>query len=277
MSGQFTYKGNQIEVRAAIENPQSEKDLKVSGALIQSLSFDSRIETQVDENGETWFKAIDITSNLGYKNSPQALGDNVKLHDISTRYGLSKDGKNRKQQFINESGLYSLILSSKLPKAQEFKHWVTSEVLPSIRKTGSYSANQPRLVLRTIGDLLAKQHKSIQTTNKTVRQQIGKITEGFEMERSAINISRITNALAFGKHYSCGMRQILTEDESGYLHAVMKAFESAQKKNPNLSLIEIKEKVKELFDPMFISKEEIDRRLQVKGKLKESENKKQLK
>ena len=262
------YKGKKINVELTNENPSSEKDIKISGALIPALELEGgTIETQIDENGVVWFKAKDITLSLGFNNSTQALNDNVMLPDISVRY-TSSSGQRRKVNFINESGLYSLILSSKLPKAKEFKRWVTSEVLPQIARTGRYeSKGQGWLVLRSIGDLLARQHKKIQATNKEVREQIGKPVEGDRMERSAINISKITNALAFGKHYNCEMRQILTEPESEHLHAVLKTFEAIQKKNPHLELVQIKEKVAAIFDPMFISKEEIERRLSLKTAL----------
>jgi hypothetical protein len=276
MSSQFTYNGNVIEVEVVNENPQSEKDLKIGGALIQALSFENQIETQVDEDGNTWFKAKDITDNLGYKNSAQALKDNVISPDISGRY-TSSSGQGRTVNFINESGLYSLIISSKLESAKKFRHWVTSEVLPSIGKTGSYSTNTPPLVMRTIGDVLARQHKAIQSTNKSIREQIGKPIDGSRMTRSATNISRMSNALAFGKHYDCEMRQILTEEESGHLYAIMKAFEAAHKKNPHLELVDIKAKVADVFEPMIITKEEIERRLKAKKELKELEQKKQLK
>ena len=79
-----SYKGCVIDIESLIENPVSEKDVVISGALIPALEIDGGIvETQVDESGVTWFKASDITSNLGYKNSAKALGDNVKSSDIT--------------------------------------------------------------------------------------------------------------------------------------------------------------------------------------------------
>lgn len=271
---QINYKGHSIKVESVNDSLRDERDVAVSGALIPALELEGgTVEWEKDESGVVWYKASDITSNLGYKNSAKALGDNVKSSDITVRYTRSS-GQGRNVNFVNESGLYSLILGSKLPKAKEFKHWITSEVLPAIRKTGSYNTNRPPLVFRSIGDALAKQHKSIQGTNKTIRQQIGKPIEGERMTRSAVNISKITNALAFGKHYNCEMRQILTEEEAGHLHAVLKAFEGAQKKYPNLSLVEIKEKVSSLFDPMIITPEEIERRLEIKKSLIANEQKK---
>jgi prophage antirepressor-like protein len=264
------YKGKKINVESLNENPLSEKDIRISGALIPALELEGgTIETQTDENGVVWFKANDVCKALEYNtdNIDKTLKKHVTIGDRSQRATLTKGGK-QKVNFINESGLYSLILSSQLPKAKEFRRWVTSEVLPKIARTGRYeSKEQEPLVIRDIDDFLAKRHKTIQTTNKEVRAQIGKPVEGERMERSAINISKITNALAFGKHYNCQMRQILTKPESEYLHTVLTVFETVQRSNPHLELVQIKEKVAAVLPPRFISKEEIERRLSQKAAL----------
>lgn len=90
-------------------------------------------------NGETWFVGKDVAEILGYSNTRDALAKHVDDEDKAT-VAIHDGSQNRNVTVINESGLYSLILSSKLPTAKKFKHWVTSEVLPSIRKTGSYTA-----------------------------------------------------------------------------------------------------------------------------------------
>ena len=88
-------------------------------------------------DGEPYFIGKDVATALGYTNTQKAIRDHVDNEDkLTERIVLS--GQNREVVFINESGLYSLILSSKLPKAKEFKHWITAEVLPIIRKTGGY-------------------------------------------------------------------------------------------------------------------------------------------
>ena len=95
------------------------------------------IRTMTDEKGEPWFVGKDVAKMLGYKNVPDAIGKHVDIEDK----GVAKCdtlGGNQKTTIVNESGLYSLILSSKLPQAKAFKRWVTSEVLPQIRKTGGY-------------------------------------------------------------------------------------------------------------------------------------------
>lgn len=91
--------------------------------------------------GEPYFVGKDVADALGYTNSRKALADHVDDEDK----GVTKcDTLGGKQTFtvINESGVYSLIFGSKLEQAKEFKHWVTSEVLPSIRATGGYNAKQ---------------------------------------------------------------------------------------------------------------------------------------
>jgi prophage antirepressor-like protein len=94
----------------------------------------------IEMNGEPWFVGKDVATILGYTNPPKAIRDHVDEEDKTVNDSFTVNGT--APVLINESGLYSLILSSKLQKAKEFKHWVTSEVLPSIRKTGKYSARK---------------------------------------------------------------------------------------------------------------------------------------
>lgn len=92
----------------------------------------------VEQEGAIWFVGKDVADILGYSNSSKALADHVDDEDKLNNVSLLSLGQ-RGGWLINESGLYSLVLSSKLPKAKAFKRWITSEVIPSIRKTGSYS------------------------------------------------------------------------------------------------------------------------------------------
>lgn len=93
-------------------------------------------------DGDPWFVGKDVAGALGYSNPRKALGDHVDDADkgVTKRDTL---GGMQNMTIINESGLYSLILSSKLPTAKRFKRWVTSEVLPAIRKTGRYEMEVP--------------------------------------------------------------------------------------------------------------------------------------
>ena len=88
-------------------------------------------------NNEPWFVGKDVATALGYKNTADAIGKHVDTDDKLTSQ-IAIAGQRRDVVVINESGLYALIFGSKLDSAKRFKHWVTSEVLPTIRKTGSY-------------------------------------------------------------------------------------------------------------------------------------------
>ena len=109
-------------------------------------------------NDEPYFVGKDVAEILGYSNTPKAIRDHVDDEDkLTERIVLS--GQNREVIVINESGLYSLILSSKLPNAKKFKRWVTSEVLPHIRKTGSYQIPKMSKELEAILMIDDKQQK----------------------------------------------------------------------------------------------------------------------
>ena len=111
-------------------------------------------------NNEPWFVGKDITNILGYQNGSRDINRHVDDEDKLTER-IVMSGQNREVTFINESGLYSLILSSKMPNAKKFKRWVTSEVLPTIRRTGGYipiSSNEDELTI------MAKAHKILERT-----------------------------------------------------------------------------------------------------------------
>ena len=106
----------------------------------------------LNRDGEPWFVGKDVATALGYSNASKALADHVAEEDKLNNESLSSLGQ-RGGWLINESGLYSLILSSKLDSAKRFKRWVTAEVLPSIRKSGGYIAGQDEM---SDTELLAK-------------------------------------------------------------------------------------------------------------------------
>lgn len=88
-------------------------------------------------DGEPWLVSKDVATALGYKNPEREVRDRIESGDKRVTKMVTPHGK-QNTTLINESGFYSLVLSSKLDSAKKFKHWVTSEVLPSIRKTGAY-------------------------------------------------------------------------------------------------------------------------------------------
>jgi prophage antirepressor-like protein len=110
--------------------------------------FESKLTIILDDNNKAWFKGCDVAKILGYNDKNQAIRKNVEMEDklkLNELVGRLEDAPPISQPhtiFINESGLYSLILSSKMENAKKFKRWVTKEVLPSIRETGSYSVKK---------------------------------------------------------------------------------------------------------------------------------------
>ena len=104
-------------------------------------------------DGEIYFVGKDVASGLGYKNTKNALMRHVDEED-KLGSGFTTSGQNREMIIINESGLYSLILSSKLESARRFKRWVTSEVLPAIRRNGRYELEQQNRLLESRNALL---------------------------------------------------------------------------------------------------------------------------
>lgn len=114
---------------------------------IVAFKYNEQQVRTIEKNGEPWFVGKDVAEILGYSDTAQAVRKHIDNEDKGVVEMTTPGGK-QPVTIINESGLYSLILSSKLPTTKKFKHWVTSEVLPSIRKTGEYKitpAQQNRL------------------------------------------------------------------------------------------------------------------------------------
>lgn len=130
----------------------------------------------VEIDGEPWFVGKDVAEILGYANPSKALSDHVDEEDKLNNESLSSLGQ-RGGWLINESGLYSLILSSKLSTAKKFKRWVTSEVLPSIRRTGAYGVQVPRTLKEALQLALEQEEKleALQLDNSIKTQQIAEL------------------------------------------------------------------------------------------------------
>lgn len=114
------------------------------------------------QGDEPWFVAKDVADTLGYQNGSRDVNRHTDEED-RTKTMLFDGNQNKETILINESGLYSLVLSSKLPNAKQFKRWVTSDVLPSLRKYGSYSMDIPK----TLPDALKAYANEIEAHNQT--------------------------------------------------------------------------------------------------------------
>ena len=128
-------------------------------------------------NGEPYFVGKDVAEILGYKDTSDAMRRHVDDEDKLTRC-FTDSGQSREMYVINESGLYSLILSSKLPTAKRFKRWVTSEVLPAIRRHGLYAVddmlNNPDALIEALQAYKAErmQRLALEAENAVQKQQL---------------------------------------------------------------------------------------------------------
>lgn len=137
---------------------------------IQQFDFKgAALRALTDENGEPWFVAKDVCDVLGYTNASKAISDHVDSEDKLNNESLSSLGQ-RGGWLVNESGLYSLVLSSKLPTAKEFKRWVTHEVLPSIRKHGAYMTQQTLDKALTSPDFLIQLATKLKEEQEKVKE-----------------------------------------------------------------------------------------------------------
>lgn len=134
-------------------------------------------------DNEPWFVGKDVATSLGYERATKAIQDHVDSEDKDEIPIQDSIGRMQKTPIISESGLYALIFGSKLESAKRFKHWVTSEVLPSIRKTGGYDMKQPQGK-----ELLAL---AVLEAQKTIEEQTAQIEE---MKPHAILGQAITTA-----------------------------------------------------------------------------------
>ncbi len=104
---------------------------------LTTFNYENQTFNTIVINGEVWFPANQLAKSLGFANPRDALKNHVEEKDVAKADTLTKGG-NQSISYVNESGMYALIFGSKKPQAKHFKHWVTSEVLPTIRKTGQY-------------------------------------------------------------------------------------------------------------------------------------------
>ena len=129
------------------DKKEANKKQAAQVAVFENPEF-GMVRTATDEKGEPWFCAKDLCDVLGYKRAYDTVKQRVRSSD-TIKYSVTRTVKNRYGEcsgrgvvvqmiFVNESGFYALVLGSKLPSAVKFKDWVTSVVLPQIRKTGGY-------------------------------------------------------------------------------------------------------------------------------------------
>ena len=205
-------------------------------------------------DGNPWFVGRDVTEVLGYVNSRKALLDHVddedKYDGVTIRDSI---GREQNPVMINESGLYSLILSSKMPNAKRFKHWVASEVIPSVRKNGGYIANQENMTPEQImaAGLQAAQ-KIIEEKNRQIQEQEADIqrmrpkevfADAVTTSRTSILIGQLAKIISQNGVQIGQNRLFAWMRENGYLITRRGAdYNMPTQKSMEMKLFEIKER-----------------------------------
>lgn len=139
-------------------------------------------------DGNLWFIGKDVCEALGYQNPWDAIKKYVAEDDLAKYEVMDALGRKQKMTIINESGLYSLIFGSKLESAKEFKHWVTSEVLPSLRQSGSYSISDqaiPEASAGGVADLIRITRRVLLESGSTpqnVRQMTKEVYQTYHVQ-----------------------------------------------------------------------------------------------
>lgn len=162
------------------------------------------------QDEQPWFVGKDVASVLGYGNTRQALASHVDVED-KTSVQILDGGSNYKSRatIINESGLYSLIMSSKLPSAKQFKHWVTSDILPTIRQHGAYLTPEkveevlmnPDTIIKLATQLKAEREGRIkaEAALKAATPKVEYYDEYMNREET-FTVTFVANTLAMGQH-----------------------------------------------------------------------------
>ena len=207
---------------------------------LKQFNFESNQVRALLINNELWFVGKDVALSLGYKDTSDALKKHVTDEDKLTRC-FADSGQNRQMYVINESGLYALIFGSKLESAKRFKHWVTSEVLPQIRKTGSYAT--PQL---TGEELMAK---ALIEAKSVLERQNKQIIEMKPKALFADTVAASDSSILVGQEAKlisqsgCKMGQnrfFAWLRENGYLCSKGENYNMPTQKSREMDLIEIK-------------------------------------
>lgn len=195
----------------------------------------------IEIDNEPWFVGKDVATALGYANPKNAVPTHVSEEDkLSTQ--IEYAGQRREVTVINESGLYALIFGSKLESAKRFKHWVTSDVLPSLRKTGGYQMKQPKgKELLALAVLEAQ--KTIEMQNKEIESMKPKaiFADAVATSNQSILIGELAKLIC-QNGYEIGQRRLFKwMRDNGYLMTQSGSYNMPKQRYVEQGLFEIKE------------------------------------
>ena len=218
----------------------------------QLFNFNGQQVRTVTINDEPYFVGKDVATILGYKKPENAIANHVENEDKTTTL-IQGTGSNYKSKsvIINESGLYSLILSSKLPTAKEFKHWVTSEVLPAIRKHGAYMTPQtiekalldPDTIINLATQLKREQEqrKQLQAENEQMKPK-ALFADAVSTSNTSILIGQLAKILKQNGVDTGQNRLFAWMRTNGYLGKRGDSYNKPTQKSMELGLMEVKER-----------------------------------
>jgi prophage antirepressor-like protein len=182
---------------------------------LQTFNFDTKKVRILFDNGEHWWCASDVCSILCYKNGPKAISDHCKTKGITKRYTLTNGG-NQLLTYIDEPNLYRLIMHSKNKEAEKFQDWVSSEVLPQIRKTGSYSLQIPKTLPEALRAYAAELEQK-EALQKQLKEQAPKVAlaDACLTAKNSQTITQTAKVLGIGRNILC---EFLRHEKIFYRH-----------------------------------------------------------
>ena len=198
-------------------------------------------------DGNPWFVGKDVANKLGYSNTRKAILDHVDTDDKKDGVTIRDSiGRNQKPTIINESGLYSLVLSSKLPSANRFKKWVTSEVLPAIRKHGAYLTDEKAYDVthnpNALADLLLQAGEQLKQKELIIQEMTPKavFADAVEASKSSVLIGELAKILK-ANGIDVGQKRLFAWlRANGYLMQKGESYNLPTQKSMDLGLMEIK-------------------------------------
>lgn len=174
---------------------------------LQLFNFENNQVRTLLINDEPWFVGKDVAQILGYSNPRDALSKHVDEEDKNSVAIRDGNKGNPNQTVINESGVYALVFGSKLPSAKRFKHWVTSEVLPALRKTGGYT--MPKTYLEALKAFTAEVEKNemLSLENKIQTQQINELKPKADYTDRILKTTDLMTITQIAKDYGMSAKQ----------------------------------------------------------------------
>ncbi|MEE6638585.1 phage antirepressor [Limosilactobacillus pontis] len=215
----------------------------------QLFNFHGQNVRTVTINNDPYFVGKDVATILGYKKPENAIANHVEDEDKTTTL-IQGTGSNYKSKsvIINESGLYSLILSSKLPTAREFKHWVTSEVLPAIRKHGAYMTDEKAFNVihnaNGLADLLQQAADQLMAKDVQIAEMKPKalFADAVSTSNTSILIGQLAKILKQNGVDTGQNRLFAWMRANGYLGKRGDSYNKPTQKSMELGLMEVKER-----------------------------------